>query len=71
MNAKIALATTREGNMTRLKYVSKMRHLQKRIYMKKTRLAHPGGTVGLDEEYNLVVSAMVARDEQVTIAKTT
>ena len=73
VNTRIALATTRKGNMTMSEYVAKMKSLADEMASAKKNIDEEELVsyilAGLDEEYNSVVSALVARVEPVTVAE--
>jgi hypothetical protein len=62
MNTRIALATNRKSNMAMLEYVTKIKSLADEM---------PSARKNIDEEYNQVISTLVARVEQVTMAEAT
>jgi hypothetical protein len=73
VDTRIALATTRKGNMTLLQYFTKMKSLADEMASAKNIDEELVSYIlaGLDEEYILVVSALVGRVESVTVAEAT
>jgi hypothetical protein len=75
VNTWIALTTSRKCNMIMVEYIVKMKSLVGEMtFAKKTDNDEELVLYilsGLDEEYNLVISTLMVRVAQVTIAKAT
>jgi hypothetical protein len=71
VNTRIALATTRKGNMTVSEYITKMKSLADEMRSAKQVIDDEELVsyilAGLDSEFNPVVSAIVARVEPVSV----
>lgn len=71
VNTRIALATTRKGNMIVSEYITKMKSLADDMGSAKQAIDDEELVsyilAGLDEEFNPVVSAIVARVEPVSV----
>jgi hypothetical protein len=73
VNTRIALATTRKDDMLISEYITKMKSLAGEMASAKKKVDDEELVsyilAGLDEEYNLVVSALLARVEPVLVAE--
>jgi len=73
VNTRIALATTRKGDMSISEYITKMKSLADEMASAKKKVDDEELVsyilAGLDEEYNSVVSALLARVEPVSVAE--
>jgi hypothetical protein len=73
VNTRIALVTTRKDDMSISEYITKMKNLANEMASAKKRVDDkelaPYILAGLDEEYNPVVFALLARVEPVSIAE--
>jgi hypothetical protein len=73
VNTRIALATTRNDDMSISEYITKMKNLADEMASAKKKVDDEELVsyilAGLDEEYNPMVSALLARVEPVSIAE--
>jgi hypothetical protein len=73
INTRIALATTRKDDMSISEYITKMKSLTDEMASAKKKVDDEELVsyilAGLDEEYNPVVSALLARVEPVSVAE--
>jgi hypothetical protein len=73
INTRIALATTRKDDMSISEYITKMKSLTDEMASAKKKVDDEELVsyilAGLDEEYNSVVSALLARVEPVSVAE--
>jgi hypothetical protein len=73
VNTRIALATTRKDDMSISEYITKMKSLTDEMASAKKKVDDEELVsyilAGLDEEYNPVVSALLARVEPVSVAE--
>lgn len=73
VNTRIALAMTRKGNLSISEYVTKMKALADEMASARKPIDEEELVsyilAGLDEEYNLVVSALVAQKDSVSVGE--
>jgi histone deacetylase 1/2 len=73
VNTRLALATTRKGNMTIAEYVGKMQALGDQMVAAGQPLEEEELVeyilTGLDEDFNPIVSALIARKEKATVSE--
>jgi hypothetical protein len=73
VNTHPALATIRKGNMTIAEYVGKMQSLGHQMVAASRPLEEEELVeyilTGLDEDFNPIMSALIARKEKATIVK--